>query len=131
MQARLIGLPVVHEPRGNLTFLQHPDHIPFKIKRTFWIYDVPGDKTRGGHAYHQQREFIIALSGSFTVQVRSVDGKTASFYLRRPNVGLLLPPLHWRSMEDFSTNALSLHLCDQTFTPGDRIVDYETFSTSE
>ncbi|MGB3545330.1 MAG: FdtA/QdtA family cupin domain-containing protein, partial [Saprospiraceae bacterium] len=105
---QLLQLPKILDERGNLTFIQSPDHIPFAIKRVFWIYDVPGDETRGAHAYHRQNEVIVALSGSFTVVVH--DGTYEQrYHLRRPDVALFLPPLSWRSMVEFSTNSLSLH----------------------
>ena len=124
--ARLIDLPVIPDVRGKLSFLQHPDHLPFIIRRTFWIYDVPGDGVRGGHAYHRQVELIIALSGSFRVTVDNGYQET-DYYLRRPDKGLLIPALTWRSMHDFSTNSLSLHLSDSRYDASDYIRDYETY----
>src|SRR5690606_4659691 len=109
--------------RGNLTFLQNPDQIPFKIKRVFWTYDVPGGETRGGHAYRTQHEMIIALSGSFDVVVRCYDGTEERINLNRSYYGLYLPPLTWRHIENFSTNSLSLHLSSEIFNTQDYIRD--------
>ncbi len=92
----------------------------------FWIYDVPGDETRGAHAYHRQNEVIVALSGSFTVVVH--DGTYEQrYHLRRPDVALFLPPLSWRSMVEFSTNSLSLHLTDLSFNEADYIREFADY----
>lgn len=125
--ARIIELPKIQDPRGNLTFLQNQDHIPFDIARVFWTYDVPGGETRGGHAYYQQEEFIIALSGSFDIVVTMPSGKKERYTLNRSYYGLYLPPMTWRHMENFSTNALSLHLSSHTFDAGDYIRDFQAY----
>lgn len=123
---RIIDLPKIVDPRGNLTFLQYPQHIPFVIKRTFWIYDVPGGEIRGGHAYKTQQEIIIALSGSFDVVVN--DGNNINkFHLNRSYYGLYLPAGVWRHMENFSTNSLSLHVSDIFFDENDYIRDFNNF----
>ncbi len=123
---RIIDLPKIVDPRGNLTFLQYPQHIPFVIKRTFWIYDVPGGEIRGGHAYKTQQEIIIALSGSFDVVVN--DGNNINkFHLNRSYHGLYIPSMVWRHMENFSTNSLSLHISDEKFNNEDYIRSYEEF----
>ena len=123
---KLIQLPKIQDPRGNLTFIQDNDQIPFKIKRSFWTYDVPGGYQRGGHAYFQQDEIIIALSGSFDVVVN--DGQNEIKYsLNRSYYGLYLPRLTWRRMENFSTNALSLHLSSEVYNAEDYIMDFEEF----
>lgn len=125
-EPRIIELPKIVDPRGNLTFLQHPDQIPFKIKRVFWIYDVPGGEKRGGHAYKSQCEIIVALSGSFDVVV--FDGKeTKKYHLNRSYTGLYIPAKVWRHMENFSTNALSLHLSDSVYNADDYLWDKTTF----
>lgn len=118
---RLIELPKIHDPRGNLTFLQYADQIPFEIKRVFWTYDVPGGEMRGGHAYRTQEEIIIALSGSFDVVVQLKNGYTERYSLNRSYYGLYLPALTWRHMENFSTNAFSLHLSSMTYNESDYI----------
>lgn len=127
MKADFINLPRILDERGNLTFLQNQDHIPFDIKRVFWTYDVPGGEQRGGHAYHKQQEFIIALSGSFDVVVTAPSGEKQTYTLNRSYYGLYLPPLTWRHMENFSTNALSLHLSSHTFDAKDYIRDFDAY----
>lgn len=124
---KIIELPKIQDPRGNLTFLQHPDHLPFEIKRVFWIYDVPGGETRGGHAYKTQHEVIISLSGSFDVVVTNVQGEKIKYSLNRSYYGLYLPPLTWRHMENFSTNSLGLHLSSSTFIEEDYVRKFEEF----
>ena len=116
---QLIQLPKIQDVRGNLTFIQHPDHLPFAIKRVFWIYDVPGGETRGGHAYKTQHEVIISLSGSFDVVITMPDGTLQRFTLNRSYFALYIPPMHWRHMENFSTNSVSLHLCSGEFKESD------------
>lgn len=127
---RLIDFPKILDPRGNLTFLQCQDQIPFKIKRAFWTYDVPGGECRGGHAYSQQEEVIVALSGSFDVVIVAADGSRQTFQLNRSYYGLYLPALTWRHMENFSTNALSLHLSSMEFNEQDYQRDFEGFVAS-
>ena len=129
MEPALIHFPKIADPRGNLTFLQHPDHIPFQIKRTFWTYDVPGGDIRGGHAYKTQQEIVIALSGSFDVVVTKPDGTFERWSLNRSYYGLFLPRLTWRHMENFSTNSLGLHLSDQAYHAGEYIRDFESFKS--
>jgi len=124
---KIINFPKILDPRGNLTFLQSPNHIPFKIKRVFWTYDVPGGETRGGHAYKVQEEIIIAMSGSFDVVITHFNGKTEKISLNRSYYGLYLPPMTWRHMENFSTNSLSLHLSSSVFKEEDYIRSIENF----
>jgi oxalate decarboxylase/phosphoglucose isomerase-like protein (cupin superfamily) len=116
---KLINFPRIIDPRGNLTFLQNFDQIPFKIERVFWTYDVPGGEMRGGHAYKTQEEVIIALSGSFDVIIQKANGETETFSLNRSYYGLYLPPNIWRHMENFSTNAVGLHLSSLAFADED------------
>jgi hypothetical protein len=87
MKARIMELPKIQDPRGNLTFLQYPSQIPFEIKRSFWTYDVPGGEIRGRHAYYRQEEVIIALSGSFDVVITKQDASTEKFSLNRSYYG--------------------------------------------
>lgn len=123
---RLINLPQVTDPRGNLTFIEGINHIPFEIKRVFWIYDVPGGETRGGHAYKTTHEFIIALSGSFDVKLDT--GNMQKIYsLNRSYYGLYVPAGTWRQMENFSTNSLALVLASNFFNSDDYIRDYNEF----
>lgn len=124
---KILNLPKINDDRGNLTFLQTPSVIPFEIKRVFWLYDVPGGQSRGGHAYEKQHEIIIALSGSFDVLVYNQQGEKISFSLNRSYFGLYLPPSNWREMNNFSTNAVSLHLSNTEFDDNDYIRDFQKF----
>lgn len=127
MSYKLIHFPKIVDPRGNLTFLQNPEQIPFKIKRVFWTYDVPGGEKRGGHAYKQQHEVIIALSGSFDVIVFNENGEKSIFSLNRSYFGLYLPPSTWRQIENFSTNSLALHISSSLFDANDYFRDFDNF----
>ncbi len=127
MKPKIIDFPKIQDPRGNLTFLQYPNQIPFEIQRTFWTYDVPGGEIRGGHAYHTQEEVIIALSGSFDVVITNTDGSLQKISLNRSYYGLYLSPKTWRHIENFSTNALALHVSSQVFSTEDYIRDFEDF----
>ncbi len=124
----IINLPKILDPRGNLSFFENNNHIPFEIKRTYWIYDVPGGEVRGGHAFKEQQEFIVALSGSFDVILH--DGKKEiRFSLNRSYYGLYVPNKYWRRMENFSTNSLALVVSDRNYTEQDYIRDFDTFKT--
>ncbi len=120
-----IQFPKISDPRGNLTFLQFPLQIPFKIKRVFWTYNVPGGETRGGHAYYTQEEVIIALSGSFDVVITDKNGNQETVHLNRGYEGLYLPPKTWRHLENFSTNSVSLHVSSSIFSEEDYIREIE------
>ena len=125
-QPIIINLPKIGDKRGNLSLVEEFKHIPFKIERTYWIYDVPGGEKRGGHAYHENQEFIVALSGSFDVVLD--DGKEKKLYsLNRSYYGLYVPKGWWRQMENFSTNALALVLASTPYTKEDYIYDYQEF----
>lgn len=128
MNAHIIELPKILDQRGNLTFIEEENHIPFKIERTFWIYDVPGGENRGGHAYRDTEEFIVALSGSFTVLLD--DGnERKEFHLNRSYYGLYIPKMIWREMTDFSTNSLALVLASTPYYAADYIRDYNEFQS--
>ncbi|MCH6234319.1 sugar 3,4-ketoisomerase [Cognataquiflexum rubidum] len=129
MNCKLIELPKIIDPRGNLTFLQNFHQVPFKIQRIFWTYDVPGGEMRGGHAYHNQEEIIIALSGSFEIVITDIDGSLEKFQMNRSYFGLYLPALTWRHMENFSTNSVGLHLSSSTFQEHEYIRDFEIFKS--
>ena len=120
-------MPKILDARGNLTFLENNNQIPFEIKRVFWTYDVPGGEKRGAHAYLNQQEIIIALSGSFDVVTIDEQGQTQKISLNRSYFGIYLPALTWRHLENFSTNALSLHLSSSLFNEGDYIRDFDIF----
>ncbi len=124
--ARIINLPKTLDRRGNLSVIEEIQHIPFKIKRTYWIYDVPGGEIRGGHAYKRNQEFIVALSGSFDVVLD--NGKEREvFSLNRSYYGLFVPRGVWRQMQNFSTNSLALILASTKFDVTDYIYDYTLF----
>lgn len=123
---RIIDLPKFLDARGNLSFAENFKQIPFEIKRTYWLYDVPGGECRGGHAYRRNCEFIIALSGSFDVVVS--DGTTRrTFSLNRSYYGLYIPNGLWREMENFSTNSLALEFGSDPYDPADYIRDFDEF----
>lgn len=123
---QLIQLPKIEDERGNLSFFENNNQLPFKIKRTYWIYDVPGGEERGGHAYKEQQEFIVALSGSFDVILH--DGKEEKkFSLNRSYYGLFIPKMLWRKMENFSTNALALIVSSKSYNKNDYIRDFNEF----
>jgi hypothetical protein len=122
----IIQLPKIEDDRGNLSFLENSNQIPFEIKRTYWIYDVPGGCERGGHAFKQQNEFIVALSGSFDVVIN--DGKQEQvFSLNRSYYGLYLPSGLWRQMRNFSTNSLGLVVSSTVYDSDDYIRDFNEF----
>ena len=123
---RLINLPKILDERGNLSFVEEENHIPFKIIRTYWIYDVPGGEFRGSHAFKETEEFIMALSGSFDIVLH--DGKKESkFSLNRSYYGLYIPKLIWRRIENFSTNSLALILSSTRYNANDYIRDFNQF----
>ena len=123
---KIIELPKFTDPRGNLSFVEQLNHIPFEIKRTYWIYDVPGGESRGGHAFRQNEEFIVALSGAFDVIVD--DGKERkTFALNRSYYGLYIPAGLWREMANFSTNSLALEFGSTHYQQEDYIREYDEF----
>lgn len=126
LKTQIIPLPKIVDKRGNLSFLEGENHIPFKIKRAYWIYDVPGGEARGGHAFKQQQEFIIALSGSFDVLVDN-GSVQVRYHLNRSYFGLYVPAGQWRSMDNFSTNSVALVLASTHFEEKDYIRDYKNF----
>lgn len=121
-----IKLPKLLDSRGNLSFAQNNTHIPFEINRTYWLYDVPGGESRGGHAYRETEEFVIALSGSFDVIVDNGKEKM-TFHLNRSYYGLYIPKGMWREMINFSTNSLALEFASTKYNPDDYIRDYNEF----
>jgi dTDP-4-dehydrorhamnose 3,5-epimerase-like enzyme len=123
---RIINLPKIEDQRGNLSFIEEGKHIPFNIKRTYWIYDVPGGEKRGAHAFKKQQEFIIALSGSLDVMVD--DGRNKqTFSLNRSYYGLYIPAGMWRQMLNFSTNCVALVVSSTYYLESDYIHDYGRF----
>lgn len=124
--ASIVALPKIEDPRGNLSIIEQYKQIPFDIKRVYWIYDVPGGKDRGGHAYKENEEFIVALSGSFDVVL--CDGENEhKFQLNRSYNGLYVPKGMWRTMTNFSTNSLALVLSSTKYDPTDYIMNFEEY----
>lgn len=124
--SHIIQLPKFLDARGNISFVEQFNHIPFEIKRTYWLYDVPGGESRGGHAYIENQELIIALSGSFDVLLDDGYAKK-TFLLNRSYYGLYVPKGLWREMENFSTNSLALVLSSTKYDEDDYIYDYDEF----
>lgn len=125
---KIVELPKFLDARGNLSFAENYQHIPFEIRRTYWIYDVPGGEERGGHAYFKNQEFIIALSGAFDVIVDDGESKKV-FNLNRSYFGLYVPAGLWRTMENFSTNSFALEFGSEHYYKEDYIRDYGQFLT--
>jgi dTDP-4-dehydrorhamnose 3,5-epimerase-like enzyme len=123
---KILNLPKIEDNRGNLSFIEEEKHVPFKIKRAYWIYDVPGGQIRGGHAFKEQEEFIIALSGSFDVVVDDGVSKQ-TFSLNRSYFGLFIPAGLWRQMQNFSTNSLAMVLSSTNYNEADYMYDYANF----
>ena len=123
---RLIQLPQISDPRGNLTFIEAERHIPFPIKRVYYLYDVPGGSERGGHAHKDLVQFLIAMSGSFDVTLD--DGRQrAKFHLNRSYMGLLIRPYIWREIDNFSSGAVCMALASAYYEEADYIRDYDAF----
>jgi len=128
-EIELLDIPTINDARGNLAVIEK-DILPYPIKRVYYLFDVPSDSFRGGHAHKEQLEFLIALSGSFTVTLDNGRSKK-SFLLNKPNKGLLLPTGIWRELEDFSSGAICLVLSSGEFEEDDYIRDYRSFKNLE
>lgn len=125
-QCRLINLPRITEPRGNLTFVEGGRHIPFELRRVYYLYDVPGGAERGGHAHRALEQVIIALSGSFDVVLD--DGiENRRFHLNRSYCGLYVPSMIWRDLTNFSSGSVCLVLASAPFDEADYYRDYPEF----
>ena len=125
---RLIELPKIKDPRGNLTVIESGVNVPFEVKRNYWIYDVPSGMWRDGHAFKTQEELIVSLSGSFDVVVNDGTGEK-TFHLARPQIGLYVPPMTWRHLDNFSTNSVALVLSSTHYDADDYIEDFELFKS--
>ena len=129
MEPNLIKLPKFLDARGNLSFIEEDTHLPFKIRRIYWIYDVPGGEHRGGHAFRETEDLIVALSGSFDVVLH--DGiKEYRFTLNRSYYGVFVPKMTWRMIENFSTNSLALIIASTEYSEGDYIWTFNDFTKS-
>ena len=125
-EAKVIQLPKIVDPRGNLSFAEQCNHVPFKIERCYWLYDVPGGESRGGHAYKENYELIVALSGSFDVILD--DGQERKTYsLNRSYSGLYVPKGLWREMNNFSTNSFALIFASTKYDEKDYVRNYDEF----
>ena len=125
-KCRVLGLPKVNDARGNLTFIEQKNHVPFDIKRVYYLYDVPGGETRGGHAHHDLEQFIIAANGSFDVVID--DGQiNTRFHLNRSYYGLYIPNMVWRELDNFSSESVCLVLASEHYEEEDYIRDYDEF----
>ena len=122
----IINLPRIFDPRGNLTFIEEKNHLPFRIQRVYWIYDVPGGEFRGSHAFRETEELIIALSGSFDV-ILDNSKKKYQFQLNRSYYGVYVPKMIWREMNNFSTNSIALVIASTRYDISDYIRDYDIF----
>lgn len=127
MLGQLIELPKICDPRGNLTVAEQMRHVPFDVKRVYWTYDVPGGESRGGHAHKQCLEFIIAVSGSFTVTLDDGCGHRRAYHLNHPWQGLLVNTGIWRTLEDFSSGSVCLVLASAAFDEEDYIREYDDY----
>jgi uncharacterized RmlC-like cupin family protein len=125
-ETQIISLPKIIDRRGNLSFIEGKNHIPFEIERCHWIYDVPGGEKRGGHAYKKNQEFIVALSGSFDVIINN-EKEERTYHLNRSYYGLYIPAMIWRQMENFSTNSLALVLSSTKYDAEDYIRELSLF----
>lgn len=125
-EAHVITIAKLRDKRGNLSVIEDNGSLPFSIARTYWIYDVPGGESRGGHAYFKSEEFIIALSGSFEVNIHDGNGEQ-TFQLDRCNKGLYVPAGTWRRIQNFATNSIALVITSTAYSPKDYIRDFDTF----
>jgi len=124
---RIIDFPFIVDERGNLSFIEENKHVPFEIKRVFWIYNIPQKTRREGHAFFNLDEVIVSLSGSFDVVITDKNGDNEIFHLSDPSKGLYLPNKTWRHMESFSTNACALHISSLEYNPSEYIRDFNQF----
>ncbi|HEX6489374.1 MAG TPA: FdtA/QdtA family cupin domain-containing protein [Candidatus Dormibacteraeota bacterium] len=130
MEARIIELPRVTDPRGNLTFIEEDRHVPFPIRRVYYTYDVPGGESRGGHAHRALESLIVAASGSFDIVIDDGMGARERFFLNRSYKGLYVPAMHWREIENFSSSSVCLVLASDYYDPDDYFYDYRAFVTA-
>lgn len=126
---RLVDLPRIHDPRGNLTFVEGGRHIPFDIRRVYYLYDVPGGAERGGHAHKELEQLIVAMSGSFDVVLD--DGREKKrFHLNRSYFGLYVCPMIWRELDNFSSGSVCMVLASNLYDEADYYRDYEQYLTA-
>ena len=124
--ANLVDLPVVTDPRGDLTFIEGENHIPFPIRRVYYLYNVPVDVERGGHAHHDLEQVVFALSGSFRIKIDNGSTKT-EYWLNNPQKGLYINKLIWREMDSFSQGAVCMVLASRPYDESDYLREYDDF----
>ncbi len=125
-ECKIVNFPKITDYRGNLSFIEENRQIPFKIRRVYYLYDVPSGASRGGHAHRALQQVVIALSGSF--EIRLDDGvQRRSFFLNRPHYGLYIPPKIWRELDNFSSNSVALSLVSDVYDESDYVRDYDAF----
>lgn len=125
-ECRIVDLPKICDPRGNLTFIEGERHIPFDIRRVYYLYDVPGGSDRGSHAHRDLHQFVVAMSGSFDVELD--DGRSKKrFHLNRSYYGLYVCPMMWRQLDNFSSGAVCMVLASDFYSEDDYVRDYQGF----
>ena len=125
-KCQVLQLPVVHDPRGNLTYVESGEHIPFAIERVYYLYDVPGGAKRGGHAHRDLHQLIIAMSGSFDI-VLDDGARSHRYHLNRSHAGLYVPPMVWREIDNFSSGSVCMVLASAKYDEADYYRDYSEF----
>lgn len=125
-QCRIINLPRIQDPRGNLTFIEGNNHVPFETKRVFYLYDVPGGSNRAGHALKNCQQFLVAMSGSFDVIVNDGVSKQ-TYHLNRSYYGLYLPPLTWREIDNFSSGSVCMAIASELYDESGYYREYQDF----
>lgn len=126
LEIKLIDLPRITDPRGNLTFAEAEGHVPFPVRRAYWVYDVPAGESRGGHAHKRLKQLVVALSGSFTVTLDN-GRERKTVLLNHPWQGLLIETDTWRTLDDFSSGAVCLVLASEHYDESDYIYEYDEF----
>ena len=129
-QCKLVDLPIIQDPRGNLTFIEGGNHIPFEIKRVYYLYDVPGGSERGGHAHKDLHQLIIAMSGSFDINLDDGKGNKIKHHLNRSYFGLYVCPMMWRDIDNFSSGAFCMVLASAPYEEEDYFRDYDEFTSA-
>ncbi len=125
-QCKIIDLPKIEDPRGNLTFIEGGQHIPFEIKRVYYLYDVPGGSSRGGHAHKDLHQLLIAMSGSFDIHLDDGHSKV-TYHMNRSYYGLYIPPMTWREIDNFSSGSVCMVLASAHYEEADYYRDYDEF----
>ena len=123
---KIIELPIIHDPRGNLTFIENSNHIPFDMRRVYYLYDVPGGSERGGHAHKELHQFVVAMSGSFDIRLDDGHGQK-TYHLNRSYYGLYICPMIWREIDNFSSGSVCMVLASELFSESDYYRDYNEF----